>query len=382
MRELVGRSGDPQLAWPQDGQLDVRTQDLLTGAGVQGIVVAESALPLQQSLNYTPTAPYSLQSGALGVTALVADGELARLVADGPGEQGRRLAVQRFLAETALITLERPNDGRSVVVTPPRTWDPDPAYAGQLLSFTAAVPWLSATTLSQTLHEPVSSAPRSLQPAAISGALGPAYVGTVAAARRLLARYRSILTVPGDLPGLLDDALLRAESARWRDDPGGGGRLVTAVTAALRAEFGKLQVATGGTVTLAGSSGKIPITIINDLDQPVLIRIRLNTGGRLTLDENCYRACTPQPIAPGRATLNFNGSAKAAGAFPISVELLPPAPDNTPLVPPATLRVRSKNLGALALVITIGAFVMLLGASANRLLKRRRAGAAAAEATA
>ncbi len=378
MRELVGRAGDPELAWPPDGQLDVRTQELLTGVGAQGIVVAERALPLQESLTFTPTAPYPLQAGALTVTALVADSGLADLVAAGPGDTGRRIAVQRFLAETALITLERPNDARSVVVTPPRTWDPDPAYAGQLLAFTGSVPWLAPTTLPQTLREPVSTAPRTLRPAPVGDALRPEYVQSVLAARRMHGRYRSILTTPGDLPRLLDDALLRAESAGWRDQPAGGARLVGTVSGTLREEFAKLQVATGGVITLSGSSGKIPITVVNDLGQPVLIRIRLNTRGRLALDENCYRGCEAVTVNPGRATVTFTGEPLTSGNFPVYVELLPPSlADDAPLVPVATLQIRSKNFGKLALLITGGAFALLLGGSVQRLLRRHRRAATA-----
>ena len=54
---------------------------------------------------------------------------------------------QRYLAETAMIAAEQPSIGRSVVVAPPRRWDPPAGLANELLSETVTAPWLHSVSL-------------------------------------------------------------------------------------------------------------------------------------------------------------------------------------------------------------------------------------------
>src|SRR6266536_6433040 len=46
-----------------------------------------------------------------------------------------------------MIAAERPSVARSVVVAPPRHWDPPPGLAGQLLAETVSAPWIRPESL-------------------------------------------------------------------------------------------------------------------------------------------------------------------------------------------------------------------------------------------
>src|SRR5260370_26993713 len=64
--------------------------------------------------------------------------------------QATKFSVQqRYLAETAMIAAERPNLARSIVVAPPRRWDPPAGLAGDLLAETVSAPWLPPVSLGQ-----------------------------------------------------------------------------------------------------------------------------------------------------------------------------------------------------------------------------------------
>lgn len=379
-RELLNRDlgtpGNGTLAWPPGGTLSPSAETLLAAQGVKGVVVPDSALPLSEQLNYTPTAPTPLAPGALGsLTALVADAQLNRWVAEPTREEGPRLAVQRFLADSAMTAMERPGVLRDVVVAPPRTWEPVRAFAAQLLTQSVAVPWLTPTALSNVLAAEPSGAARTRAPAT-RGALDASHVSRMLALRRGILRVRGILTDPQNAPdelAQLDDALLRAVSSRWAENPDGGQRLVNLVDAALSRQVGRLRIVPGGIVTMTGRSGRVPVTFQNDLGQEVRVRVRLDSNNRLAVEGNApYEGRTGAEVAlpPGTHTIEITGRATTGGLFPITVELL--GNDGAPLGINGTLRVRSTAYGVVAMAITAVAFGLLLVASATRLLRRRR----------
>ena len=376
LRRDLGNAGTPQLAWPPGDTLAQPVEALLSGQGVKGVVVPAGAMPLTEPLYYTPTAPAPLTTGALGsMTALVADAQLSRWVAQPTGQEGPRLAAQRFIADAAMMAMERPGDTRDVVVTPPRTWEPVRGFATQLLAQTVAAPWLDPVTLDSVLAGEPSAAARTRTPAAGS-LLDQAQLDRVVAQRGGLERVRGILTDPKRAPEELtnlDDALLRAVSSRWAADPGGGKRLTDAVDASVGRQLGRLRIVQGGVVTMTGRTGRIPLTFENDLGQPVRIRVRVDTKQRLEITgATTYDSRNGGEVAipPGTSTLVIPGKATTGGLFRVNVELL--SNDGTPLGIATTVSVRSTVYGAVALGITAVAFGLLLVASATRLVQRRR----------
>jgi hypothetical protein len=374
LRRELGTAGDTRLAWPIGTVLDPAVESLLAGQGVKGVVLPSAALPLARPLYYTPTASAPLASGTLGdMTALLSEPLLDGVVAN-PGPEGPRLSVQRIVADTAMIALERPSELRDVVVTPPRSWAPVREFATQLLEQTKQAPWLQPVGLESVLARAPSAEPRTR--AAGTGAVLPAeQVRRVTDQRRRIQRVRGILTDPGRGPGdlpELDDALLRALSGTLGGDPR-GQRLTASVDGVLDAELGKLRVVSGGLITMTGREGRIPLTFQNDLGQAVRVRIRISSAGRLELDEgSAYERGQEVVIQPGVSPLPINGKATTGGLFRVRVDVL--GNDGAPLGIRTDLRVRSTAYGAVALAITGGAFGLLLVGSATRLVQRRRRG--------
>jgi hypothetical protein len=369
-REL-GVTGDARLAWPPGGTLSPGVASHLAGRGVKGLVVPEEALPLAESLYYTPTAATTLESGVVDTTALVVDGQLSSVLRREARDV--QLDVQRFLADSAMVSLERPNDVRDVVVAPPRAWDPLAPFATQLLTRTREAPWLEPVTLADVLAGRRSDAARTLTPPGPQ-VVPPALGERVAAARASVARLSSFLAIESGRADQriddLDDALLRALSSQ-----GGGDRLVTAVNDAVKAQFAKVRIVPGGVITMTGRSGRIPLTFQNDLGQTVNVAVRLDTKNRLALkDDAQWRRGKVIAVPPGGSTRVIEGKATTGGLFPIKVELLA---DGAPIGDAIDLRVRSTAWGAVALGVTGVAFGLLLVGSATRLVRRRRGAKAA-----
>src|SRR5258708_38055890 len=71
-----------------------------------------------------------------------------------------------------MIAAERPGVARSIVVAPPRRWNPPTGLAGDLLSETVRAPWLKPVSLVQlaAVKHPAGQVLRQAPPRRVSGA--------------------------------------------------------------------------------------------------------------------------------------------------------------------------------------------------------------------
>ena len=97
----------PNVVWPVGGTLDEPTLDDLAGDLVDTVVLADTALP-PRNANAVTGARTNLQTASGTVRAVLADSTLSSLLTTSAKvDGGVRVAEQRFLAETMLITEQR-----------------------------------------------------------------------------------------------------------------------------------------------------------------------------------------------------------------------------------------------------------------------------------
>jgi hypothetical protein len=374
LREEVRRD----LGWPVDSRADDATVATLRAAGARDVVLTGSSLPPADELPYTPTGRARLRDGT-GV--LLADELLSGIAATGPGRAAPTvLAKQRWLAETAMLTAERPSGvggaPRTVLVAPPQRWAPTREWAAFLLDTTATVPWLRAVPLG-TLRaaEPPDVARTELRyPDEARGReLGGAYLGAVQVLGVEVARFSRVLSNK-DVVQPYELALHRLESSAWRATrPAERNRALLAVRSPLTAEREKVRVIPGS-VTLGARSGPIPVTIENKLDQTVTVRLVLDPQqARLQVD----RPLLPVTVGPNRRE-QVDVPAEAVANGVVQVTALLQTPDGAPYSAPVTIRVRVTQYGTVGAYVTIGAGVLLFVAAGTRLVRRRRAATRAA----
>lgn len=375
------------VVWPPGGWISGEGLDLLATSQVRAVLLRGDALPLREALPYTPGARATVQSAAGPMPALLTDPTLdailaagvpdppvdTGLAADGEPPSGAAL-VQRLLAETAVITAEQPSRSRALVTAPPRYWDPSPGFLGTLLNRVGTVPWLSIVPLSTVRASEPSSAPRaplSYPAAAQRAELSRGYLTAprfgIVALRTRLRDLRSVLGVQADTATLpFDLALLRAESARWRTQPSTGLAVRGATAKALLADSGRVAIASKGLITLASNRGTLPITLENNLDFPVNVRLRLTTASRarLTADDTALHTVE----AHRKRTLQIDAKAFTSGVFTVRAQLF--TPDGDPYGDPVELRVRSTAYGAIAVAVTTGGLALLAIAIVVRLSRR------------
>ena len=381
-------------AWPADGHVTADALEALRVSGTRTVVLDGSAVTRSNTTRITPDAAVALEHDASSDTtsppsaverepslALTSDTALTALLESGSDAPpwapsaarplGAALAVQRMAAEVASITAERPSSGRSVLLAPPRDWDPPLAYARELLVGLAGQPWVLATALEDVAAdaEPDSGA-LSAAARAHELALPGRWVDPIAAARRDLDDFAPVLTEPEPVLAAHRLALLAAASASWRRQENRAlGRAVAAdAVGSVESLLTSVRVEGGAMVLFTAEEGTIPLTVANQLDQPVRVQVAVDPTIQARVVSSAIDELTVE--AGRRRQVDVEVEARTSGQFPVFVQLR--TPDGIPLGEPVRVTVRSTAYGRVALIITIGAAAVLVLGAAGRLLRRAR----------
>ncbi|NUO36005.1 MAG: hypothetical protein HOQ27_13220, partial [Dermatophilaceae bacterium] len=355
------------IVWPVDGLLPAGREQgirtLLSTTPVKkpaGIVV--NAAAVTKATAYTPTA----RRVATGGTRLLAyDPRLSALL-PRRSDPSPVLSTQRYLAETLVLLGERAGTQRSVLVTAPRSYDPDGAGLASFLAATASAPWLEPVDAASLLTDDgsdkaeVQTRPTSaVASAAARPVLDAGRLRQMAEQRDTLLSVSSVLRDGAQFERTYRDVLDELASARWRDRPGSWGSLASSVARDVRAATSAIRVVPRtSTINLLAENGTLRITLENGLDYTVE-GIRL----RLVPDNPRIRVVAqPDPISIGpgsRTNVPVEVAAVAAGRAQIRAFLT--TADGTMIGSPATIPVSANPLdGAIYWVGGVLAGLVLL----------------------
>jgi hypothetical protein len=374
---VVGVQPSTKVSWPPDGELTDTALDGVVAQGASAVVLDPAALPgraLEQG-GRTPSGVSPLPALSGQALALVSDPVVERLVARGaaPTTGGPRLAEQRLLAELAMITAEAPNDSRTIVLAPPRRWNPTAGYADALATDVGGISWLTSVDALQAAGgtEPVDRGPLTYPAEARRREITGAQVSTLGTVQADVADFRSALDNEDarDVLGPYGDAVRRAGSSAWRGAAGAGQTYATTLLRqieGLRSGVTMSSSATGD-YTLASSDSPLLITLDNRLAVPVSVRIKLTTPAGFAVRD----VGVQQIPAGGKRTVKVLASVQRTGTFTVKGQAT--TPDGGALGKEITLSVRSTAYGGLALGITGLAFAVLVAAVVFRLVRRLRA---------
>lgn len=372
VQELLGESARTDVAWPASGTVDPETRQVLSGDGRSAVVLSQGAQPLAEALDFTPTARSSLTAGGEAVAGLLVDTVLSTTLAEaGQGFGGARtpqstaddlLAVQRLLAETAAITMERPSVERHVLVTAPREWDPGAQTGARALAALTAVPWVQSAELGALVDAPVPDVERdalTFGPSDAAGELPADGLRTVGAALESTRQMAAVLTQPEDVLATAERSAVAATSVAWRRDLAGWAAQVQAFADAADALVGGVEVVQGSDINVLSARADLPLTVVNSLEQDVQVEVELNpSSARLVAEEAVPVTIT----ADSQERVSVPVRAIASGDTEVAVQLR--TPDGEDLGEPVliTVRVRAdwENRGTLGLAM-VAALVLVVG---------------------
>jgi hypothetical protein len=375
------------IAWPAGGVADYGVLGNLGADGWRTVILDSSLMPPSTATLFTPSAITSALDGVDGrLNVALSDSTLSQVLAGGPtAAQARAGAAQAggsrsaaaagsfateqlFLAETAMIVAEQPATPRSVVITPPRQWNPAAGLAAALLAESDDAPWLRPDSLAGLMSAKSSAGqvPRKPPPAEkfAPGELHRSLLRKVKGLEGSIRLQASMFRQSAST--YLAGAVAAVESSAWRDDPARARALLASVSAYLAAQEQQVRIIDTGQDTLTGKSGAVPVSINNRLNRTVTVLLRVRApSGRMTVRP----PVTTVTIGRNQQrTVVIKVRSVVAGSTVLRLSLA--APDGTPLPgTKAQLTVDATHFGTTAMVIVaiaIAVFVVTAIARAIR----------------
>lgn len=375
-QRLLKRAPATDVAWPTQGLADTDTMDVLAFAGARTVVLSQRALSTSQQVNYTPDGVAQIPTSNGAVKVLLTDPTLSDVLGGTQEQTSAAVTEQRFLAETALITAELPNSPRTVVVAPPRRWDPANGLPEALLNDTRQAPWIKPVSATSVKPGPKLDRKLDYTSAEQQDELGQRYLKKVADIRTRARRFASIFpgsTTPDQL------ATFRMESSAWRSSPTRARRVRERVRWSVDQTSQKVNFVNRASVTLGGSEAQIPVTIANDLDagdgsaeaheaKTATVRVNVTAPGSTSISIGAYDH-TVHVGPQSRYTIHVPVSARAVTVTKLRLELL--TADGKPINPPVEMKIQATNIGQTASWITGAGLAVLVIAAVVRILRRR-----------
>ncbi|MFD3531440.1 DUF6049 family protein [Streptomyces sp. NPDC058664] len=375
------------FAWPADGAVDPSILAVATSAGADKVIARSDSV--RDDLPYTPTAARPFGDGS--TTAVVSDALLSTAFeGDMVRAEKSTLAVQEFLAQSLAITLEQPEDQRSIVVAPQRV----PTVA-QAQTMATALHGLSGRRWSQPV-DLLAAAAAKPDPDASTAVPGSSRYPKKLRDRELpvqafrdmkttrdeLDDFKVVLTLPDRVVTPFGNAINREMSTSWRGQARTAAIYRGNVLEYLQTLTEGVQLVDKSDLVLSGRSATIPVTVQNQLLQDVHLVLRLTSSNKNRLQLNGDGiAELPVKVSGGHSqSVKFNASANVNGQVPMTAQLY--TDDGTPYGQPMTFNVKVSEITATVMLVIAGGVLLLVLAGVRMYSQRKRVAARNAEAEA
>ncbi|MDG4857422.1 DUF6049 family protein [Streptomyces sp. T-3] len=370
------------FAWPVNGAIDPSIVGVATSAGAHTVIARSDSLRETGNLQYTPSAARPIGGGN---TTVVADARLSTAFqGDMTKAEDSALAVQEFLAQSQMITLQDPEKQRSIVVAPQRMPSTSQAQAmAQALGAPGADRWSqSDDLLAAAKAKPDPKATTQVPgtgayPDALRAQELPEKVFTdIKTTKERLDSFKVILSEPDRVVPPFGRAIDRGMSSSWRGHRDEATQYNEDVRDWLKELTSQVKLIPKTEVKLSGRSATIPVTIQNNLVQGVELTLRLTSGkpNRLKVGDGPYPYKEQQvKIAAAHSqSIKFTTTANANGPVPVTAQLY--TADGAKYGKPITFDVNVTEVTPTVMLVIAGG-VLLLVLAGFRMYTQRKAAA-------
>ena len=374
--EILGAEPSPTIFRPPGSELSGPGLDvlglILGGDGqTEALLLDPEVLEPAETLTLSPPTVAALRTVGGEVPALAPDPILDERTESVPDDPA--LSAMWALGELSALYFEQPSVDRGAAIVISEDETPSPVFLRTLLRGVRPEPGIShlrpvsATRVlfSETGEQDPPLEERRLQQPSRSPPVTEEMAQAIERTEEALGRLESVVSRP-DLLEPMRRAILLSESRHLLGREDLALAFLTAARDAVREEFGKIRPPDERSViTLTSRSGVIPLTIRNEADYPVNVRVSLRSPG-LEFLGGARRDVTLEP--PGES-FSFPVRAQTTGRFGVAIEVQTPAGDP---IASSSIVVRSTAYNRVALVLTIGAAVFLAVWWGRRFLPRPR----------
>jgi hypothetical protein len=357
------------IAAPPSGLVDAAgAKYYRTSVKADALVLSADAVP---STGDNPSA--SAKSQGTPTQLLLSDDVLNGLVTNGvPANTTPRLAEQEVIAELAEAHIEdgvtdsdsKTAAARPLLIEPPDGWNPTTAWLSRLLIDTSQLSWIKQTPVSSLLDastEPRAGLqyPDATRAAELPASLVQSSLGITASTQGLFSSPQPAGAAepqsPDSILQPIRDGALAAVSSRWRSDPTAAFPFRNSAEIALTSLAQQIKVVASPQVTLTSRSGKVPVTLENDLGAAVDVSLVLTSLDRSRVSSDSI--VTRNVRAGQKVQVEIEVKAASAGTFPVRLTLY--TADGRALGTPVQVLVRSTKYGVVATIFTIVALSVL-----------------------
>jgi hypothetical protein len=369
-------------AWPVNGAIDPSIVKVATSAGAHTVISRSDSLKETGGLLYTPSAARPIGGGT---TAVVSDARLSTAFQGDMTLAGNStLAVQKFLAQSLMITLQDPDRQRSVVVAPQRMPTASQAQTmAQALTALQDGNWsqsadLSAATKAKpdpdaTTRVPSASSYRS----SLRKQELPRWAfEEIERTQTKLDSFQVILADKSRVVTPFGLAMDRAMSTSWRGRTTEATAYRGGVEKYLNGLTESVRLIEKSEAKLSGRSATIPVTVQNNLVQGVdrlVLRLTSTQPSRLSIGDGVYDE-QPVEVSGGHSqSVKFTTNAHANGRAGVVARLY--TEDGRAYGPEITFDVKVTEITATVMLVIAGGVLLLVLAGFRMYTQRKRAAA-------
>jgi len=327
--------------------------DAVTSAGFRDLVVPGSSLAQDPSSSLSWGSPFRIAGSASSPVALATDDVLGQLSESQFAEPA--LTAAQFLGELAFLHFEQPYlpDPRVVAVVTNAWPSIRTTFVSDVLAGLAANPVLAPVTVPAAFAQvPVGA---NGFPATQSLTLGPSApfdAPTIATIRFLRTTIDALgsAIIAGNSPiPSIEAQLLSAERVL---PPSVRTAILNGVHTRLADELGNFHI-DNGSITLTGSDGSLPITVLSSANYTLDAYLRL-TSPRISFPQGASRLVV---LSSSVLSVRIPAHAEASGDLPLTATLV--SPDGQLLIAHADIVVRTTPTSIVGIALTIGAILVL-----------------------
>jgi hypothetical protein len=367
VEDLMGVRPDPTVARPPGLDFDQASVDELAARGVTTILGAADSVSRPPQPNDFAPPPAALLSTAAGapIDLVLPDPGAQSLLDDVELRRDPVMAAQAVLGELATIWREIPVDptiARGLALDLPPDL-PGPIWR-PLVDRLVAAPFLSPIH-AEDLPDAIDPAPLSatLEPPATER-FSPSYVNDLFTTARDVSAFASMVQRPDTDAKRLERAILYAEASQYIGNEGSGRAWIDAVNGVTDPTFAGLLPDQTRALTFTSPTGTIPLRMGDPGGRVLNVIVEVASGRVEFLDGRTRTVRIERP----NQVVTFDAEVKASGRSSIEVRVRSP---NGLVLSQGVLVVRSTALNPIALIITVGAGLVLVGLWSRRLFRRR-----------
>ncbi|MFD6229051.1 DUF6049 family protein [Streptomyces sp. NPDC060232] len=373
------------FSWPVNGAIDPSIVNVATSAGAHNVLTRSDSLVESGALGYTPSAARPIGAGT---TAVVADAELSTAFeGDMLNAGSSTLAVQRFLAHSLALNLQKTDEPRSFVVAPQRM-----PTVSQAQTMAAAIRGLQGGRWTQPadLEAAAAAKPDPGATTQVPGAgqypedlrkqeLPVSAFEKIRTTQNTLDHFKVILTAPDRVEIPFGNTINREMSTSWRGRPDEARLYRDQVQEYLIGLTEKVKVIPKSDATLSGHSATIPVSVQNSLVQDVhdlVLRVKSANPSRLMFNGSGQAEQQVTVQGDHTQTVKFPANATASGPVEVTAQLF--TKDGIPYGKERRFTVEATEITPTVMLVIAGGVLLLVLAGIKMYASRKRVAARAA----